>query len=357
MKGYRRIAGPKEASVAGRPWGRWALYGLAALGLVVLARRLLWSPAGAPAASPAVAESAHIASGRPKNLPARAAEKAAPTAAEPALGPVPASLSGTDEDGALRVDDRGELLVGPEILAFFDYFLAASGEESAAAIRARILKRIREKLKEPAAGQASQLLDKYLAYREATRTIKAGAEGDIQARLDALRRLRREHFGAGDADKLFGVEERATAVAIAQQRVQRDPDLSPEERKRRLDELEAQLPEDVKKARQAALGSLRQREDEQALRAAGATDEEIQRHRVDAVGQEAADRLKDLDQQRAAWKKRVAAFQAERDAIVRSQPDSAARDTAIQKLLNDSFSPEERLRIKALDAIAERAGR
>ena len=93
------------------------------------------------------------------------------------------------------------------------------------------------------------------------------------------------------------------------------------------------------------------------MRAAGATDEEIQRRRVEAVGREAADRLKTLDDERAAWRKRVEAFHAERDAISRSQPDPAARAAAIQRLLDDSFSPEERLRIKALDVIADQAGR
>lgn len=352
MQVSRKIQGPREPSSQGGSKGPWVLIALAAIGLFLAARRL-W-PETKPAATPAVAESARAVAARPTTAPSAHGPEAmsASATAEPALGPMAASLRGTDEDGALRVDERGELIVDRGVAAFFEYYLSATGEESPATIKARILKRIHDKLKPPASDRAAALLDKYLAYREATRGMKAGAEGDIAARLEALHRLRKDTFGSADADKLFGVEERATAVAIEQQKIQKDPALSPEDRKRKLDALEAQLPDDVRKAREAALGPLRQQEEEQALRAAGATDEEIQRHRVETVGQEGAERLKSLDQQRADWKKRLAAFQAARAAIVQSQPPSVSRDAAVEKLLNDSFTPEERLRVKAADAIA-----
>jgi lipase chaperone LimK len=258
-------------------------------------------------------------------------------------------------DGALRVDERGELIVGPDVLAFFDYFLAATGEESAAAIRARIEQKIRERLSGPAVSRALGLLDRYLAYREATRSLRPDGDSDLAARLDAIRTLRRAHFGAADADKIFGEQERTDAVAVAERRVQSDASLQPEERRRRIAELEEQLPEAVRAARTAATRPLREQEDEQAMRAAGATGEEIQRHRVATVGEAAAERLKTLDEERASWKQRLAAFRTEREAIARAQPDPAARKALIRKLLDDSFTPAERLRVNALDTIAAAA--
>lgn len=353
----RRIAGPVDAPPS-RRWILWVASGIGVLAILIAILRLSAHPSPPAVPVKPSAESTRALAPRPsiaRAHPAASAAEGAPAIPDP--GPIPASLRQTDEDGALLVDEHGDLVVGPEIRAFFEYYLSATGEESNAAIKARIVKRIHDKLKGAAADQATNLLDRYLAYREATRSISAGADGDLGARLEALRKIRRDHLGAVDAEKLFGAEERATSVAIAQQRVQLDTSLTPEERKAKIADLEADLPDDVRKARAAALAPLRQREDEQALRAAGATDEEIQRHRVETVGQEAADRLQDLDRKRAEWKKRLAAFQADRDAILRSSLDPAARDAAVEKLLESSFSPEERLRVKAADAIAAEPGR
>ncbi|MFS8070389.1 MAG: lipase secretion chaperone, partial [Byssovorax sp.] len=213
-------------------------------------------------------------------LPAKAAPAGTPSTPEPAPVKVasageaaaavvdPASLRGTDEDGALRVDENGNLVVGPEILAFFDYHLSATGEQSAAAIRARILARIRQSLPERAAGQAATLLDRYLAYREATRLLRE--DGDSAARLDALHRLRQRIFGEDDAARLFGDQERADAVALASQQVLKDPALTPEERAAQLAKLEEGLPEAARASRARSTLPLRVQQEEAARRAAGA---------------------------------------------------------------------------------------
>src|SRR5437870_454478 len=126
--GSRRLNGPREASSPERRFGRWALV---TVGVIVLAFVVIRASSRSKhevSAAPAAAESSPRALlARAANPPARVPAKTA--AAEPPLGPNPASLQGTEEDGALRVDDRGDLLVGPEILAFFDYYLAATGEE------------------------------------------------------------------------------------------------------------------------------------------------------------------------------------------------------------------------------------
>ena len=60
---------------------------------------------------------------------------------------LPASLRGTEIDGALPVDARGALIVTPDVLDLFDYFLAASGEEPVAALRARIDREIEARVR------------------------------------------------------------------------------------------------------------------------------------------------------------------------------------------------------------------
>ncbi|WP_437682586.1 lipase secretion chaperone [Sorangium sp. So ce131] len=260
----------------------------------------------------------------------------------------PPSLRGTDVDGAVIVDGRGDLVVGPEILAFFDYFLSATGEEPAAAIRARIVAAIRERAGGRAADQAVALLDRYLGYREAAGAAGAAPEADPAARLAVLRELRREHFGEADAARLFGDEEREGEATLDEARIAADPALSPEERDAQIAEVEAALPEHLRAARDAAMRPLEQQVEEQALRAAGASAEEIHAHRVAVVGPEAADRLAELDRQRAAWQERLDTFSEQRAAIAEGTADPEARRAAEEELLAREFTPEERLRVRAL---------
>ncbi|MCK6588400.1 MAG: lipase chaperone [Polyangiaceae bacterium] len=220
------------------------------------------------------------------------------------------SLRGTDIDGALRVDPDGKLVLGPDVVRFFEYFLSATGE--------------------------------------AGRSIAVPSDDDPLARLDAIKKLRRDHFGDEAASLMFGEEELEGEVAAERSRIMKDPELSPEERDAKLAELEAKLPESAQRANEAATRALRLREDEAALRAKGASEEEIRRHRVEAVGEEAADRLQALDQKRAEWKGRIDAFRAERDRIAKQYSDEAARKAAEERLFEESFDPDERARARAV---------
>ncbi|MCC6552361.1 MAG: lipase chaperone [Polyangiaceae bacterium] len=301
-----------------------------------------------PAAAGAGSVAAHAAAPpapRPQSRPPRAE---APREREPA-SPPPKSLRDTDADGALRVDEHGDLILGPEVIRFFDYFLSATGEETPEALRARILAAIRERLDGAAALQAAALLDRYLGYRQAAMRMPPGLDSDDpKARLESIQRLRREHFGEEAASKLFGDEEREDAVAAERSRVASDPTLTPEERDAKLAELESELPDSARAAREESRRPLRQQAEEEALRAAGATEQELYQHRVETVGEEAAQRLTDLDRQRAEWKQRVEAFRLERERIAATTPDDAARRAAQKRALEASFTPEEQLRVKAI---------
>jgi len=78
---------------------------------------------------------------------------------------LPGSLDGTEADGAIAVDAAGHLVISLELRRLFDHFLAATGEEPLATIRARIIAVLHDRLPATAAGQAIEILDRYLAYR------------------------------------------------------------------------------------------------------------------------------------------------------------------------------------------------
>lgn len=263
------------------------------------------------------------------------------------MGPAPASLRGTEEDGDLRVDADGRLIVGPEVLWFFDYWFSTTGEESAEAIKARIVAAIQKKLGDsPAAKEALALLDKYIAYREAARSLTVDGEG-LSEKLDALKKLRREHFGDGDADKLFGTQEKVDAIAIEEKAVREDASLSAAEKAERLADLDKELPESERAAREASMRPVRAREEEEAMRARGASEEEIRRHRVESWGEEATARLEELDRKRAEWRQRLEEFQQKRAELEAKYSDPREREAAVTRLFEESFSPQERIRVNA----------
>ncbi|XXY49333.1 lipase secretion chaperone [Sorangium sp. So ce269] len=341
---------------------------LAATALVALASAgwLAWGERQRPVPSVARPARSIGAAARPFRKGAQPAVSVAPAparlqralsvtpapAAPPEVAPAPPSLRGTEVDGAVLVDERGDLVVGPEILALFDYFLSAAGEEPAAAIRARIVAAIRERAAGPAADQAIALLDRYLGYREAVSAADVEVADDPAARLAALREIRRAQLGEPAATRLFGDEEREGEAAIEQARILADAPLSPEERDARIAEVEAALPDDVREAREAAVRPLVEQAEEQALRDAGASDEELHAHRVATVGPEAADRLAELDRRRAAWQRRLDAFASARAALAATVADPEARHAAEEALLAGAFTPEERLRVRAILGVA-----
>lgn len=276
----------------------------------------------------------------------------APAPERSAAGPLPASLAGTAPDGGLAVDAAGRFVPTRDALDLFDYYLSASGEESDERIRARIEAAIRERLADP--GPALALLDRHLAHREAARALffeEHGAELPLERRLQRIRELRREHFGAELAARLFGAEEDRWRVEVERVRVQRDPALAPEERAARLATLDAELPAEVREGRDAATAALTLREDESRLRAAGAPEAEVQALREARFGPEAAARLAVLDARRAAWDARLAAWRVERDRLAAGFDDPAEREAAIAELLASRFAGAERLRVEALDRL------
>jgi lipase chaperone LimK len=219
----------------------------------------------------------------------------APAPAAP-LPAAPASLDGTEVDGRLAVDAKGDLVVSPEVRRFFEYFFSASGEESEALIGRRIEAAIDARLPPRAAAQARTLLGQFLSYRDAAHGLQASPSDSLATRLAAVREIRRRTFGRAVAEALFGDEELAADAALVRSAA---VETTPAER-------EAEL-------------------------------------RVSALRDGGAARLEALDRARAAWQARLDAFRAERARI---------GEEAVAQLLASSFSDEEQVRVRALERLA-----
>jgi lipase chaperone LimK len=240
-------------------------------------------------------------------------------------------------------------VVGPEVRRFFDYFLSATGEESMETIHTRIVNEIQGRLRPTAANEAMDLLDRYLAYRERAAALGPADRDDLEAQFAALEEVRREVLGDHDAVALFGDEEDAGRMALERRRIAEDPRLTAEEKERALEEAEARLPEPEREARAEAVSALRLWQDEQKLRADGASPQELRGLRESRFGKEAADRLAELDPAHDAWRERISLFQSGKAAI-ESDPSltSEQRASAVDQLLQASFSSPEQIRVRAI---------
>jgi lipase chaperone LimK len=313
-----------------------------AIGLALVAAVAVWRRYDAPTA--------------PGAAPLAMTAPAAATPATPPPAAPPASLRDSEVDGALVLSADGRFVATPDAIRFFDYFLSATGEEPLPALRARIEAAIAQRLPPPAARDAVALLGRYLAYRDAAAHIAAdpriAASADLDRRLQWLRELRREVFGAELAATLFGDEERAIEAGIERRRVIADDSLSDAEKRSRIEALEATLPPAERAARAAATLAARLAEQEKLLRESGASESEVRALREEWVGPEAADRLAALDERRAAWERRLADYRAARDPIASDAslgPD--AREAALESLRARLFDAPERMRVRTIDEI------
>ncbi|HET7500999.1 MAG TPA: lipase secretion chaperone [Kofleriaceae bacterium] len=271
----------------------------------------------------------------------------------PVPATLPASLEGTEPDGAVEADAAGHLIVTLELRRLFDHFLAASGEEPIATMRARIIAVLRQRLPATAAGEAIEILDRYLAYRDAARTLAPPPSSDRISALDQVHDLRARMFSPEVARAFFADEEAAIRAALARRDILADSSLSAAERERRLAELDARAPAAVREARAQATAPIDELARETAMRAAGASDAEINATRTAALGADAAARLAELDRQHAAWNARLAQYRAARAAILAdSRLGDAERQRQIDELLARSFTAQERIRVETLDHMA-----
>lgn len=261
------------------------------------------------------------------------------------------SLSGSEVDGTLSFARDGSLKPDEGLLRRFDFFLALSGERSEADIRRLLLASIAAQYGPVVAAEAEAWFDRYLGLRaELARQLQSG---DLSQNLAAIEAAQQRWFG-DQAPALFAAENHYRALAAERMRVLRDTELSAPAREAALSALETQLPpavrDDLGQLARAELANEQTRQFEQ-MRAS-----EAQRHaeREALFGAEAAQRLADLDAQRADWGRRLADYARQRDLILaQAGTDAAQQQAALTRLRNLMFSGPELVRVESLESIGQ----
>ncbi|MYN47529.1 lipase chaperone [Pseudoduganella sp. FT93W] len=287
-------------------------------------------------------------------------QPAAPAPRAPAAAPdyfafVP-SMLGTRPDGQLTQLGADQLVLTPELVYLFDYYLAALGEKPLAAIRGEIRHELERRLHGKAVQEAQRLLDIYMDYKQALAGVEAQlaasqprASDPVKAarlRLQALRQTRAAYFSPAESTALFGASDAYDEDAIARMAISSDRQLSEAEKQQRWLALDAALTPEQRNER-AAPGRVLALEQAVALARQRGTDEnEIYRLRASTFTPAAADRLAELDKEEAEWQRRISSYQARRRALQERAGSSA---DALQQLRDASFSAAEQLRLGAYE--------
>lgn len=254
------------------------------------------------------------------------------------------SLRGAELDGALRMDESGQLVQDRELRRLFDHLLAGMGEVSLDALRQRLREHALGIGGERLARQALEAFERYTDYLRREAELGLSRIADLGERLDAAMALRRSLLGDELSEAFFGEEERYARDTLSRLQGGEGETDAPEAERWRAERIDAT-------EHQRALEQTEQFE-HFALPPA-------QRHaeRTALYGEAAADRLAALDAERAAWQQRLSEWRTERARILAdARLDAAARERLLQAELASRFDEAEQRRVRALDELPPDGG-
>jgi lipase chaperone LimK len=284
-------------------------------------------------------------------------------------GPAPTSgfapsMDGTVPDGDIVGSLNDSTLVGGtglpygELRRMFDYYLSALGEKTLDEIIAQIRLELDKLLKPTQADAAKVLLDKYLQYKRDLIAVeeKARPEGGVKAireRFNDMQALRAQIFTPIENEGMFGLDDAYDLDALARLDVAYDNSLSAEQKRDRLAALDAAMPKALREEREAPRQIIMLEERAAAMRAQGASEQDIFNMRAKAINPEAATRLAEVDREEAAWKARIDTYLQERSKLLEKmgQVTATEREAALRKLQQSLFNADEIPRLVAYEPV------
>ncbi|MDR0240473.1 MAG: lipase secretion chaperone [Burkholderia sp.] len=290
------------------------------------------------------------------------AREAPPAAVEASATALPAPLAGTHAP-RLPVDAQGHLVKRRAVRDFFDYFLLAQNDVTAAALDALVAGEIAAQLDGTIA--QSEALDVWRRYRAYLAALARLPDGDatsgsrfdagaIAAALDRRDTLASRTLGVWSVP-FFGAEQQRQRDVLARLLIVRDPTLTDAQKRERLAALEQSLPpdrrdEDARLTRQRDAVATVDR-----LERSGDVSGALQAQAVAALGPDVAARVVRMRQDDDAWQARYRDYAAERDRIDAQQLTPDARAAQVAQVRQRYFAdPADASRAAALDAGAGR---
>ena len=262
------------------------------------------------------------------------------------------SLRGTEPDGGVSVGFGGHLKPDMALRRLFDYYLVLLGETDLSGIRSLMHDELRRRrLDTPLIDEVMASFDRYTRYQQAAVALANQPGLSMDQQLAQVIALRRQMLGDETAEAFYGDEQRRQQQSLQRLAIQSDASLSPAEKARRLQALDAALPAAEQEAQaQVSLGTTVQ-EQTDAFDAAQTDADARHAERAQLFGDAAADRLQQLDQSRAQWQARLDAYTQQSQAIqADSSLTSAQQQAALQHLLTNSFHGGEQVQVQAMQS-------
>ena len=286
-----------------------------------------------------------------------------------AVGPVSRSapfvrsMQDTLPDGDLQIlqaDSKpglaGALAYG-ELKRLFDYYLSAVGEQSIEVITQQIRGELERRLPTPQAAKAQRLLALYIEFKrelvrlETQPQLAGNGVQAIRARMLAMQDVRSRFFNEEETQGMFGFDDAYDMDAIARLEITQNPALSALQKQQQLAAVEAAMPVNLRREREASSVVVRLEQQAQDLRSKGGSEDDVYRMRTKEFDPQAAARLAEVDREEVAWKARIARYQDERSKLLKSQTNASEseRQTVLAQLQHTYFTEAERPRLAAYE--------
>ena len=273
------------------------------------------------------------------------------------------SMQDTLPDGNLQITPVGAAagsygaLAYGELKRLFDYYLSAVGEQSIETITQQIRGELDRRLSPAQAQKAQRLLGLYIEFKrelvrvESQPQLVGNGLQAIRGRFMAMQDVRAKYFSAEETQGMFGFEDAYDMDAIARLEVSQNPTLSALQKKQQLAALDATMPEQLRKERDATSMVVRLEQQAQELRAKGGSEDDVYRMRAKELDPQAAARLADVDREEAAWKGRIARYLEERSKLLQTQSNASEseREASLAQLQQSAFNEAERPRLRAYE--------
>ncbi|WP_171264320.1 lipase secretion chaperone [Acinetobacter sp. ANC 3832] len=270
----------------------------------------------------------------------------------PTLAP---SLSGTEVNCPLKVDDNGQLLLTRGIRDCFDYFLSSSGEKSDTALLLDIRQYLSGLLPDTAQPYAFKLLDKYIDYLNQLKNLNGVEAQDVtefKRVSSSLSKLRRQIFTTEEANIFFRDEEIYDQYAIDDYAIFNDKSLTPEQKAKKSVELLEKQPPSITDRMKPIIQYNQLQKLTAEIKEKGGSQAELAQMRKQLVGVDAADRLAKLDNDNAQWQNKVDQYLQSRQQIITTQQKGYEQEKMVTELRNNFFNNEgDRLRAETFEEI------
>ena len=229
-------------------------------------------------------------------------------------------------------------LLTPDLLRIFEQMLNDSQARDKEGLMAEMRAKIDKYLPPEWRVRGLGLLERYIDYRNALEALPAASIGDpagLRRILDARAGIRARYFAPEEVEGLFGAEEKFDRFSVEKLEIERNKDLTPEQKREALAQTEKNwlTPEQLAD-RAATTAQLGVAEQTAALEARGASPQERFAERSQQYGYEAAQRLATLDRQEQDWQSRLSHY-------------AAADEATRAQLQAQLFTPQEALRLQA----------